>query len=241
MTEIFEPKTHMFHSHRRPGMIIVHGIACELEESEKILTGKTEFEASVQYLITCDGEIRQYLDETARAWHAGVSYWAGFTDINSMSVGIELEGEQVISDEKQFYQVTYTDLQMQTLANLIKQISQRWNIQPYHILGHQDISPFRKKDPGPNFDWGYLAKQGVGVWHGLEKPAQDVVLEDPRMIEAFAQMLALYGYDTRLTEGRDLKDVITAFQIHFLPWNICGLVTQQSVQALDILLEKKFS
>ncbi len=240
MTQTFKAKTPHYNE-RKPVLLIVHGIGTSLEDAENIFTGNSEYEASTHYFITQTGEVRQYLDETARAYHAGVSYWSGITDINSISLGIELEGNPVITDEKDFHLVSYNKTQMQALSELIKSICDRNKILPHNILGHQDISPYRKKDPGPHFDWKMLADNGVGLWHDLEKPAQDVVIEDKQMIAAFMQMLTLYGYDPRpAPEGHNWKEVVTAFQMHFLPWNICGLVTQQSIQALDILLDKKF-
>jgi len=262
MTEIFEAITPHYNA-RKPSMIIIHGTEVDDEKSRYILSGKALHEASAHYYIDDKGEVVQYLDETVRAWHAGKSHWAGFSDVNSLSVGIEL---LALSHNRRFdgEDTFYTEAQITALAELCQKISASFNIRPHHILGHQDIDSGRpyepvpteqiealaeekplamqkKYDPGPSFPWKKLADLGVGVWHGLEKPKQDTVIEDKYMIEAFAQMLTLYGYDTRpAPTGRDLKDVITAFQTHFLPWNICGLVTEQSVKALDILLQKKF-
>ncbi|MDB5478719.1 MAG: N-acetylmuramyl-L-alanine amidase, negative regulator of AmpC, AmpD, partial [Alphaproteobacteria bacterium] len=118
----------------------------------------------------------------------------------------------------------------------------RWNIAPHHILAHQDIAPYRKFDPGVNFDWAGFARKGIGAWHDLEPVENDPVIDDKTVHDAFKKNMALYGYDTRpAPEGREFSEVIRAFQTHFLPWNICGQVTGQSVQALDILLENKLS
>lgn len=262
MTDIF-PAVTPHHGARKPSMIIIHGTEVDDVKSRLILSGQTSHQGSAHYYIDDKGEVVQYLDETARAWHAGKSHWAGFSDVNSLSVGIEL---LALSNNRRFNEpdTFYTEPQIAALVTLCKQISEKFNIPAHHILGHQDIDSGRpyepvptemiealaeekplamqkKYDPGPFFPWKTLADHGVGVWHGLEKPAQDTVIEDSRMIEAFAQMASLYGYDTRpAPTGRDLKDVIVAFQTHFLPWNICGLVTEQTIRALDILLDKKF-
>jgi N-acetylmuramoyl-L-alanine amidase len=239
MTQIFKAKTPHYNT-RTPVMLVLHGTGVDGKKTHDILSGKTDREVSCQYMIDKAGTVTQFLDGTVRAWHAGLSYWAGFTNINSMSIGIEIEcaGDD---DSFDWPESGYNDLQLKTVAKLAYEITETYKILPHNILGHQDIAPYRKKDPGPKFDWKMLADNGVGLWHGLEKPVQDVVIEDKQMIAAFMQMLTLYGYDPRpAPEGHNWKEVVTAFQTHFLPWNICGLVTQQSIQALDILLDKKF-
>lgn len=261
MTDLFPAVTPHYNA-RKPSMIVIHGTEVDHDTSLAILNGKTEREASAHYYIDDKGTVTQFLDESVRAWHAGKSHWSGFSDVNSLSIGIEL---LALSANGRFNgdETVYTDAQIDALAALCKEISTRYNIPANHVLGHQDIDSGRyateavektpgektlvvnplqmRWDPGPRFPWQKLAGQGVGLWHGLEQPAQDVVIEDSRLIDAFAQMLTLYGYDTRPAPvGRTMYDAVSAFQTHFLPWNICGLVTEQSIRALDILLQKKF-
>jgi N-acetyl-anhydromuramyl-L-alanine amidase AmpD len=261
MTDIFDAKT-PYHGPRKPMMIVIHGTEVGDADSRAILEGKIR-EASSHYYIDDKGEIVQYLDETVRAWHAGKSRWSGFSDVNSLSVGIEL---LALSKNGMFNgdDTVYTDAQIEALSELCKAITDRWNIQAFHILGHQDIDTGRiydpapvsdtmahmtnekafltkKYDPGSKFPWKKLADLGVGAWHGLE-PAEDKIVTDENSIEKFKTNLTLYGYDTRPSPtGRIFSDVVTVFQTHFLPWNICGQVTNQSTQALEILLQKKFS
>lgn len=240
MTELFVPKTPHYNM-RRPTMLIIHGIAVSYEDATDMFLGKT-LEASMPYYITQDGKVEQYLDETVRAWQVGVSYWAGFTDLNSISLGIELQGAPIIEDEKDFDIIHYTKEQMKTLADLSKDICERHKILPHHVLGHQDIAPYRKFDPGKNLDWAGLAQEGVGLWHGLEPLKDDPVIKNDNQIALFKNNLTLFGYDPRVNkDGKDYSQVIHAFQKHFLPWNICGEVTDQSVQAINILLQMKFS
>jgi N-acetylmuramoyl-L-alanine amidase len=261
MTEIFKAKT-PHHGPRKPMMIVIHGTEVGDADSRAIFEGKIR-EASSHYYIDDKGEVVQYLDETARAWHAGKSRWSGFSDVNSFSVGIEL---MALSKNGMFNgdDTFYTDVQVNALAELGKAIMARWNIQACHVLGHQDIDTGRiydpeplsdtmahmtnekafltkKYDPGAKFPWKTLADLGVGLWHGVEQ-ATDKIVTDENRIEDFKTKLTLYGYDTRPSPtGRIFSDVVNAFQTHFLPWNICGQVTEQSVQTLDILLEKKFA
>lgn len=229
------PNLTRFYNERRdgatPSFLIVHGTAVDKGEAHKILSGQTVREVSCHYMIDQSGQVTQYLDESVRAWHAGISYWEGITDINSHSIGMELE---CLSHNEKFDEpeAFYTDAQMQTLITLAQQIIDRHNIPAHRVLAHQDVAPGRKADPGPHFDWTQLAQNGVGLWHGLQPADNDPVIDDS---VAFIQKLDAYGYDT----SKELPSVIRAFQTHFLPWNICGQVTEQSVQALDILLEKK--
>ena len=251
MSEIF-PAATSYHGLRRPTMLIIHGTECDDAMSRAILGGQTEHQASAHYYIDDKGNVVQYLDETARAWHAGQGWWSGITDLNSVSVGIEL---LALSKNRTFTgpDTVYTAAQMTALTALAKQIIGRHQIHPWHVLAHQDVSctreteplpldqeqihPFgqqKKYDPGPHFKWRQLAANGVGIWHDLPPVTNDPLVHNDG---DFRLKLAAYGYDT----SKEWPSVIRAFQTHFLPWHICGQVTEQSVQILDILLKKKFS
>lgn len=260
---MFESRT-SYYGERRPSMILIHGTEVNDEQSRAILEGRTEHQGSSHYYIDDKGEIVQYLDESKRAWHAGKGYWAGFTDINSMSVGIEL---LAISKNRKFNDADtfYTEPQIKALIGLAKDIASRHGIAPWHIVGHQDIACNRdnepvphesvekawaaptigsekKYDPGPFFPWDKLAANGVGIWHDLKATDKDDIVTDQIIIEHFVKQLGLLGYDTRRSKDRvAFTGIMQAFQTHFLPWNICGQITEQSVKALDILLEKKFA
>jgi N-acetylmuramoyl-L-alanine amidase len=235
-----EPLTKMFDANRRPQMLVIHGTAVDWAETNKILRGETDYEASCHYAISQTGEVVQYMDDRARAWHAGVSYWGGFTDINSISVGIELEC--VCPDATFKYpENTYSKAQMDKLVPLAKKIIEIYKIHPWNVVAHQDIAPYRKMDPGVNFDWQGLAQQGIGLWHDLALQKNDPVVDNLVTVQDFRGLLGLYGYDVRVQSDKSFSDVIRAFQTRFLPWNICGEVTEQSVAALMILLQKKMA
>ncbi len=213
-------------------MLLIHGTEVDDAKTRAILSGQTAYEASAHYYIDDKGRITQYLDESARAWHAGKGYWAGSEDTNSRSVGIEL---LAISHDGKFKgeETVYTDAQIDALVQLSKEITSRHNIPAAHVLGHTDTAPFRKFDPGPKFPWVKLAEQGVGLWHGLQ-PEKDEMLED---MQQAIEALTIFGYDTR--DPALHSDVIKAFQTHFLPWHICGKPTRQTLEAARILVEKK--
>lgn len=237
MTEIMNPKTHMFNE-RRPTMLILHGTEVDAQKSRDILSGNTDREASAHYLIEEDGKVIQYLDENLRAWHTGVGYWSGFTDLNSASIGIELV---CISKDGSFagQESKYTNAQMESLVTLCTEILSRHKIEPYHVLAHQDISPGRRYDPGIHFDWEFLAKNGIGVWHGLEPITDDFVITDEAEIKMFHLGLSLFGYAAQPLDDKPYEEIVRSFQLHYLPWNVCGQVTAQSIEALGILLGKK--
>lgn len=262
MTEFFTATTPHFNA-RKPFLIVIHGTECGDEQARHILGGHSTHEASAHYYIDDKGEVIQYLDETVRAWHAGKSHWAGLGDVNSLSVGIEL---LAISRSRKFdgSETFYTEPQIEALVGVCRRIIDTFKIAPHHILGHQDVDsgrPFepmpgdtleeillqpvsqqKKYDPGPFFPWEKLAAHGIGAWHGLTDNGPSPVVTDPARIAAFKTGLTMYGYDTRSAPtGREFADVVRAFQTHFLPWQISGEVTEQAIQALVILLQKKFA
>ena len=115
---------------------------------------------SAHYLIRRDGHIFQLVDEAARAWHAGVSFWQGETDMNSASIGIELDHD----GHKDGKMDAFPEAQMAALLKLLQEVTARHAIAPQNILGHSDIAPGRKIDPGEAFDWAALHQAGFGLW-----------------------------------------------------------------------------
>ncbi len=156
---------------------------------------------SCHWLIEEDGTVWQLVDEQHRAWHAGVAYWAGETDINSRSIGIEL-----VNPGHEFGYRPFPKAQMQAIATLAREILSRHKIPPHRVLGHSDVAPERKMDPGELFDWAWLAGQGVGIW-----PSGEMVEPSPGPAEDLRRI----GY--RVGEEGPDPAVIAAFQRHFLP------------------------
>lgn len=153
---------------------------------------------SSHYLVEEDGAIYKLVDESQRAWHAGVSCWRGNTNINQRSIGIE-----IVNPGHEFGYRDFTPPQMLAVKSLCKDILSRHKIAPRNIIGHSDVAPARKEDPGELFDWAWLASRGIGLW---TSPKDEVAQE------AGAEQLAEYGYDIT-----DMQKAITAFQRHFRP------------------------
>lgn len=157
-------------------------------------------EASAHYVVDEDGSILRLVDEKHRAWHAGASSWEGETDVNSASIGIEIQNPGHAHGLRAFPQK-----QIEAVAGLCRDIIARHGIRPHHVLAHSDIAPGRKLDPGHLFPWRALAAQNVGLW-----PA---VLPEDRAAGDVKDLLVRYGYD----KTRDLHTLTAAFQRHFQP------------------------
>ena len=158
---------------------------------------------SSHYMVDMDGEIYQLVSEQNRAWHAGISCWRGNSNINDRSIGIELE-----NPGHEFGYQRFPDKQIDSLIELAKEIINRHSIPARNVIGHSDISPSRKKDPGELFDWHKLASHGIGCWPFLKTSAQNC--DDS--IKNFTEALKKYGY-----EVSDLTATTRAFQSHFMP------------------------
>ena len=192
---------------------------------------------SCHYFIEEDGTIFQLVDEDKRAHHAGAGSWQGRGDVNSRSIGIEIVNAGHPGGLPDFPKV-----QMEAVAKLSLDIVQRYNIRPHMVLGHSDIAPGRKIDPGENFDWRWLAKKGVGYW---VEPAQ---IRSGRFfqegdagnaVEALQSMLALYGYGLEIsgTYCETTKTVVEAFQRHFRAERVDGVADVSTIETLHKLLK----
>jgi len=154
-------------------------------------------EVSAHYLIGGDGHIWQMVDEAQRAWHAGAGEWAGMEDINSRSVGIELDNTGAHP---------FSEPQMQALEWLLPQILHRWGIRPGGVIGHSDMAPGRKCDPGPRFDWARLARQGLAAAAG-----QGVEETDTHGFRARARAA---GFTAPVSDN----DLLQAVRFRYRPW-----------------------
>jgi N-acetylmuramoyl-L-alanine amidase len=157
----------------QPGFIILHytGMPTETLALEKLCDpAPTQGgRVSAHYFIRENGEVIQLVDDSQRAWHAGVSSWGGLSDINSHSIGIE-----IANPGHEFGYRPFPDVQIGSVVKLCRDLMQKYAIPPAHVLGHSDIAPERKDDPGELFPWESLAAQGVGVWATLGHSAQSL-------------------------------------------------------------------
>ncbi len=196
---------------------------------------------SAHYLVHEDGRIAQLVEEKKRAWHAGVGSWRGITDINSSSIGIE-----IVNGGHNFPNAgglpPYPDAQINAVIALSKAILQRYDIQPWNVIGHSDLAPERKEDPGEHFPWSSLAAAGLGLWAEFElEPDERVLFElgdRDRGVSIIQQGLGQIGYDIAVTGQFEVKTkaVMIAFQRHWRPNNISGLIDIDCLQRVGALV-----
>lgn len=188
-------------------------------------------EVSSHYLVDEAGGIEQLVPEERRAWHAGRSYWRGERDLNSTSIGIEIANAGHDGGLPPF-----PETQIASVIALCRDISQRRNIAPENVLGHSDIAPDRKADPGERFPWEKLAREGVGLWP--ERDSRQDGLACASGIAALQRALASWGYDLSETGTFDApsRAVIRSFQRRFRPNLVTGEADRQTVELVFQLL-----
>ncbi len=192
---------------------------------------------SCHYLVDVDGRITQMVDEYLRAWHAGQSLWKGERDINSVSIGIEIQNPGHDHGYPDFPAV-----QMAAVAALGRDIVIRHAIEPEHVLAHSDVAPRRKRDPGEKFDWKGLHERGLGHWVPPHRLGGGQFLhqgDKGDAVEALQAMLALYGYGVEMTGdyNDETRIVVTAFQRHFRPARVDGIADRSTIETLRRLID----
>jgi len=200
---------------RRPNFVILHHTSDDsAEQALRTLTDLLR-KVSSHYLIARDGKIYYLVDELARAWHAGESYWGGDRDLNSASIGIELDnnGEE-----------PFADAQIESLLALLADLKERYGIPTANFLGHGDVAPRRKTDPSRQFPWERLAGHGFGLWCEAPSPPAPPGFDSATLLNAF-------GYDVS-----DPGAAITAFKRHFVPNDTSQEMTQHDRALLYCLV-----
>lgn len=214
-----------FHDRALPvSIIVLHYTGMESAEAAITRLIDPEAKVSAHYLVAEDGTVLHMVDERKRAWHAGLSYWRGITDVNSASVGIEL-----VNPGHEFGYRPFPEEQIGALLPLVAAIKERHGIRRGDVVGHSDIAPMRKQDPGELFPWHRLAKLRLA----LPRPARNLI--DPGWSEAgFLLALERFGYDRT-----DPIAAIRAFQRRFRPEMIDGEIDAECRMILLALLLPK--
>ncbi len=181
---------------------------------------------SAHYLVHEDGAVMRLVEEHRRAWHAGISCWQGQERLNDRSIGIE-----IVNPGHEWGYRPFTEAQYRALEQLVPIIMNRWTIEPSRVLGHSDIAPDRKEDPGELFDWKRLSNVGIGLW---PKEGRG----EPRPLETVRAQLAAIGYHVPLDGDCDasIRRVVTAFQRRFRPERVDGDLDRQTLTRLDGML-----
>jgi len=191
---------------------------------------------SAHYTIGRDGRVFAHVPEERRAWHAGVSYWAGERNVNARSIGIEL-----VNPGHEFGYIPFTDEQIGSLIDLARGILSRHPIPPGRVIGHSDVAPARKTDPGELFPWQQLADYGIGMWPAsASRPAASAssAIGGGKKGVPSPQDLDRFGYGVPPEVDVPLSSVVTAFQRHFRPTNVNGLWDNDCARILENLVAK---
>jgi N-acetylmuramoyl-L-alanine amidase len=203
-----------------PDMVLLHYTGMQSGDAALNRLTSGDSKVSAHYVVFEDGRIVQCVPEHLRAWHAGVSCWAGERDINARSIGIEL-----VNPGHEFGYVPFPEEQMAALIDLAGDILKRHPIPPHRVLGHSDVAPARKTDPGEFFSWAQLADFGIGLW------PQDGGAALAQPVES---ALAGFGYGV---EGVPLDVVVAAFQRHFRPARVDGIADRSTIETLRRLID----
>lgn len=222
---------------RVPDMILLHYTGMPDMEGAiaKLCTAGTE--VSAHYVVLEDGRIVQCVPEAKRAWHAGVSLWAGEADINSCSIGIE-----IINRGHEWGYPEFPSRQIAAVTALCRGIMLRRNVPSHRVLAHSDVAPSRKRDPGEKFPWHSLANSGVGHWVQpipITRNSESIKLGSiGDGVQDLQHALAKYGYGLPVTGKFDgaTMEVVTAFQRHFRPERVDGTADHSTLLTLHALL-----
>lgn len=204
----------------------------------------TKDEVSSHYLVTNEKQpvIYQLVDENRQANHAGVSNWKTYTHLNSSSVGIEIVNAGYKDTPDGRVWDPFPQAQIDQVIWLVKQIAERHKVVPENILGHSDIAPQRKQDPGPLFPWYQFAKAGLIVWPDAEKVALARAVYDLQLpdIAWFQAKLAQHGYAVPQSGQLDLamRTVVSAFQMKYRPARIDGMPDPETASLLEALTKR---
>jgi N-acetylmuramoyl-L-alanine amidase len=203
-------------------MLVMHYTGMESADDAMARLRDPAAGVSAHYLIDEDGAVHRLVDEDMRAWHAGEARWRGRGDVNGRSVGIEL-----VNPGHQFGYRPFPDPQIAACIELSLAVLARHPIPARNVVGHSDVAPRRKKDPGELFDWRRLAEKGIGLW----PEASDAAGAGETGEAGIAAMLAEVGYETE-----DLTMTVAAFQRHYRPAMTGGVIDAETGERLRALI-----
>ncbi|MGL6019165.1 MAG: N-acetylmuramoyl-L-alanine amidase [Gibbsiella quercinecans] len=226
--------------------LVMHYTADDFHVSLKTLTDE---HVSAHYLLPAhpprqNGQpvVYQLVPEAQRAWHAGASQWRGRIGLNDTSIGIEIVNRGFYRSLLFTHWQPYTPEQIALLVDLSRDIIKRYGIQPVDVVGHSDIAPLRKQDPGPLFPWRQLALAGIGAWPNEADVQHYLAGRDrhaPVVMAPLLAKLARYGYGVEPGwDARQQRQLVAAFQMHFRPADFSGTPDAETEAIADALLSK---
>ena len=210
--------------------IVIHYTGMQSVRASISRLQNTKSKVSSHYLIDRNGEIYRIVNDNKVAWHAGKSKWKNYKNLNSYSIGIEIQNRgHSIKYQK------FPSIQISSLVKLIKMLMKKYNIKSQNILGHSDIAPFRKKDPGEKVPWKNLFKEKIGIWHNLDNRTCKKLRGIKMNNENYLIQLKKFGYTDKFINYIELKKIIKSFQRRFRPELINGVVDEECFMILKSL------
>jgi len=228
LSQNFSPKIRLKNSIK---FVIIHytGMQSEIESINRLKDTKSK--VSCHYLINRKGSITQMVRDNQVAWHAGKSKWKNFKNLNENSIGIEL-----VNKGHKFGYQNFSNIQISSLINLCKILKKKYRINKKNFLGHSDIAPLRKLDPGEKFPWKRLSKHNLGCWYKSNNKKSKLI-SYKRIDNSFFKNLFKIGYRYFRVSKRDKnnKFIIKSFQQHYLPQKVSGKIDQKTLNISDFL------
>jgi N-acetylmuramoyl-L-alanine amidase len=220
----------------KPDLLILHYTGMVDADSAIARLRSPAAEVSAHYVVEETGRIVQLVPEARRAWHAGEASWEGERDVNSRSIGIE-----IVNGGHDFGNPNFPPRQVEAVIALASDICVRHNIRADHVLGHSDVSPGRKRDPGEKFPWDELHRAGVGHFVPPAPLRSGPALQPGDRndgVKALQQLLSFYGYGIKMTGiyDEETEAVVVAFQRHFRPEHINGIADLSTLKTLRDLI-----
>ena len=205
-------------------LIVIHytGMQSKIESVKRLLSPKNK--VSCHYLIDRKGQILKMVEENKVAWHAGQSKWKNFINLNKNSIGIE-----IVNKGHELGYEKFTFQQINSVIQICKNLKKKYKIKNSNIVGHSDIAPLRKKDPGEKFPWKKLYKNNIGIWYKKSK-FKSMEIDDKKLEKLFFKNLFKIGYRYFNKTRRSKNDtfLIKAFQRRFLLSNVTGKIDQKT-------------
>jgi N-acetylmuramoyl-L-alanine amidase len=236
MIEVIEAPSPNFDARTAPpDILVLHYTGMQTGEAALARLRDPQAKVSSHYMVEEDGRIFRLVPEERRAWHAGVSYWKGERNINGVSIGVE-----IVNPGHEFGYRPFPDVQIAAVIALVGDVRSRWQIGDDRIVGHSDVAPTRKDDPGELFPWKRLAEAGHGLWvEAPPAPGQPMAEgEESAAVFALQAGFTRLGYDLP-PSGKfdaDTKAVVTAFQRHWRQAKVDGIADGQTRAQLIALL-----
>ena len=235
MTPIAAPSPNFNARTAPPDMLLLHYTGMPTGADTLARLRDPAAEVSAHYLVEEDGRVFALVPEARRAWHAGRSFWKGQSDINAASVGIE-----IVNPGHEFGYRPFPGAQVDAVIELVADIRSRWTIDDARILGHSDVAPDRKEDPGELFPWKRLAEAGHGIWAEPAAAPGAALAEGDQGAGVFALQAGLtrLGYDSAPSGAYDAATatIVRAFQRHWQPHRLDGVADGETRARLIALL-----